>query len=163
MLEQINTFFTGIPKEAVIFLLSMLPVWELRGSIPLAIHQFGMSPLQAFFWSFLGNFTAGTLLVLFLDPLVRYFFVKIPSLKKLYDKFSEKTRIKHARKIELYAELGIFILVAVPLPGTGAWTGALASQVFRLKKIPSILSIGAGLIACGIIVLLASGAFTLFT
>jgi uncharacterized membrane protein len=161
MIDQLNEIAKGLPEELIIFFLSMLPVWELRGSIPLAMHGFNMSAFQAFLWSFLGNFTAGVILVYLLDPAVKYFVSKIPFLKNLYDRLYKKTKHKHGKKIELYAELGIFFLVALPLPGTGAWTGALASQVFRLKKLPSILSIGFGLIACGIIVLFASGALNL--
>lgn len=157
----LNEISKELPKELIVFLLSMLPVWELRGSIPLAMHGFNMSAFQAFIWSFLGNFTAGVILVYFLDPAVKYFVSRNSLLKNFYNKLYRRTKHKHSKKIELYAELGIFFLVALPLPGTGAWTGALVSQIFRLKKIPSILSIGFGLIVCGIIVLSASGAFEL--
>lgn len=143
-------------KEIFIFLISMLPIWELRGSIPLALHVYNLSPLSAFFWSFAGNFLVGILLVYLLDPIVNIVIERIKPIKKIYDYFAERVYKKHRKKVELYAELAIFFIVALPLPGTGAWTGALASRVFRLNKLWSILSIGLGLIACGIIVLALS-------
>lgn len=146
--------WTDLPAEIKIFLLSMLPVWELRGSLPLAIHVYGLSPLSAFLFSFLGNFTAGVLLIFLLDILVERIVKKVEPLFELYQRVAARTSEKHRRKIELYAELGIFLVVALPLPGTGAWTGALLSRLFRLNRLKSILSIGTGLIACGTIVLL---------
>lgn len=152
MLELIKS----VPPELVIFVLSMLPVWELRGSIPLAIHTYSMTPLSAFLWSFLGNFTAGLLLVYLLDPAVKLIVSRIPFLLRFYRKVSERASRKHSKKVELYAEMAIFFIVALPLPGTGAWTGALVSRLFRLNKFTSVLSIGLGLLACGLIVLLLS-------
>lgn len=145
-----------IQPEILIFLMSMLPVWELRGSIPVAIYKYGMTPFEAFFWAFLGNFFAGALLVLTLDWIARKIIARVEFLQRIYRKVSERTETKHREKIEKLAEVGIFVLVALPLPGTGAWTGALAATVFELKKLPSILSIGLGLIACGAIVLILS-------
>lgn len=149
-------FLNNLPPEAIIFILSMLPLWELRGSIPLGIYVLSLSPLSSFFWSVLGNFTAGVFLVYLLEPIVKYIIRNIHFLNRFYEKISEKTRKKHAKKVELYAELAIFLIVALPLPGTGAWTGALVSRLFRLNKVASILSIGFGLIVCGLIVLALS-------
>lgn len=146
----------GLPPEAAIFLLSMLPVWELRGSIPLGIHAYSLSVASAFFWSFLGNFLAGVLLVYLLDPAFKHVISKVEFLKRLYERISEKAARKHFKKVQLYAEIAIFFIVALPLPGTGAWTGALVSRIFRLSKLGSVLSIAMGLVACGIIVVLLS-------
>ena len=124
--------------------------------MPLAIHYYGLSPLTAFVFSFLGNFTAGVLLVYLLDLVVEKVVKKVTPILRLYQIVATRTSEKHRKKIEMYAELGIFIVVALPLPGTGAWTGALLSRLFRLNPFKSILSIGAGLVACGIIVLVLS-------
>lgn len=151
----------NLPPEAIIFFLSMLPVWELRGSIPLGIHAYSLSVPSAFFWSFLGNFTVGVILVYLLDPAVKYVVSKVGFLNKLYERIAEKAARKHWKKVQLYAELAIFLIVALPLPGTGAWTGALVSRIFRLNKLGSVLSIGLGLIACGLIVVIISFPFSL--
>ncbi|MCX7832147.1 MAG: small multi-drug export protein [Actinobacteria bacterium] len=154
-------FFKELPPEVVLFILSMLPLWELRGSIPLGIHAFSMTAFSSFFWSFLGNFTAGVLLVYLLEPAVKYVVTKVKFLNNFYEKVAERAKRKHAKKVELYAEMAIFIIVALPLPGTGAWTGALVSRIFRLNKKASILSIGLGLIVCGLIVLGLSSSISL--
>jgi uncharacterized membrane protein len=160
---QLANFWVNLPAELKIFVLSMLPVWELRGSLPLGIYYYGLHPASSFFFSFAGNFTAGVLLVCLLDILLERFIKKVQPLYKLYLKISSRASKKHRQKIELFAELGIFFVVALPLPGTGAWTGALLSQLFRLNRLKSIMSIGFGLLVCGIIMLALSTSARILT
>ena len=134
----------------------MLPVIELRGAIPVGVQAYGLSLPEAFVFASAGNILIGVVLVYALPFLEKRVFRRIPFLAPLFTFFAERTRRRHSRKIELYAELGLFFLVAVPLPATGAWTGALAAYLFGLKQSKAALVISAGVIAAGILVSLAT-------
>lgn len=147
-------------KLLLVFLFSMVPVSELRGTIPIAVQVYDLPLWKAAVAAIAGNSLIGVLLVYLLPwlerLLSRYFRFLIP----VFEFFSERTRRKHSKKIELYAEVGLFILVAVPLPATGAWTGALAAYIFGLDRFKSSIVITLGVITAGLIVsLLTAGIF----
>ena len=151
--------YLGLPSELVVFFTSMLPVIELRGSIPLGIAC-GMHPVDAFTVSLLGNYII-IFPILYLLPWIVKIFKKIhPLLDKWLTKFLEKTQHKHSHKMEVYGALALILLVAVPLPGTGAWTGSIVSYIFGIPKYLSFIYILLGLIIAGLIVSGISFGFT---
>ena len=126
-------------KELWTFLISMVPVIELRGGIPFALAH-GIHPVLAWILAISGNFLPLPFILLFIRPIFKWM-RKIPVFKKLVDKLEARAMDK-SDKVLKYSFWGLAIFVAIPLPGTGGWTGALVAALLdmRLKRaIPSIL------------------------
>jgi len=143
-------------------ILSILPISELRGGIPLAIAS-GINPWQAFLICTLFNILIIPLVFLFLDFIHKYLY-KIRIYKIIFDKIITRARNKFQKHAGTKWEYpALFIFVAVPLPGTGAYTGSLIAWLFNLKRRKSILAIALGVLVAGIIITLISfGIFSLF-
>ena len=138
-------------KELVIIFVAALPVFELRGSIPLALFTFGFDPLTAFLLSVVGNMIPVIPLLLFLEPVSNYL-----RRWRIGDIFFtwlfERTHRKHSAEFEKYGSIGLAIFVGIPLPATGAWTGCAAAFIFGFKFKNAFLAILAGVIIAGAIV-----------
>lgn len=148
-------------KEILTFLLAALPITELRASIPIAVGVYHLSLGTAFLLSVAGNIFITFLLLLLLDPIAVFAERRIKWLKKILNWVFERTRSKTAAKYVKYGQWALVIFVAVPLPGTGAWTGAILAYLFNLPKLRAFLLISLGVIIAGIIVsLIAAGAFS---
>jgi len=133
--------------------LSLLPVSELRGGIPVAIAQ-GVNPFLAFAVCVFANMLVAPIVFFFLE-FVHHRLLPIRFYRKTFDWFLERARKKSHKTIEKYGYLGLAIFVAIPLPMTGAYTGALAAWFFGMKPGKSIASIALGVLAAGIIVTVA--------
>lgn len=140
-------------KLLVSFLLSMLPVVELRGGIPLGL-SLGLTPMQSFLCAVIGNM----LPVPFLILLTRRVFAWMkkssrlaPVIEKLEQRGHEKGGI-----VRRYRIPGLILLVAIPLPGTGAWTGALVATLLDIRLKSAIPAIFLGVLIAGVLVLCAS-------
>lgn len=149
---KVVALLEGVPKEVSTMIIAMTPIFELRGSIPVAITVFGMNPFMAYFWSVLGNILPVIVLVFFLEKVTLFLSEKFEFWKKFFDWLFARTRKKAHKQIEKYGDWGLFFLVAIPLPITGGWTGALAAFLFGIGKIKSILVISLGIMTAGIIV-----------
>jgi len=141
----------GISPELAVFLTSMLPIIELRGALPMAIAIFHIPWFKALIISFVGNLIPVPFILWLLDPVVKLL-SKIKPFQKFFKWLFERTRRKSNRVIEKYEELGLLAFVAIPLPGTGAWTGALIAFLFGLEFKKSFLVIATGVLIAGIIV-----------
>ncbi len=149
MVEQIVNGLKGLPPEWITFIVSMLPVVELRGGIPIAF-ALGMSPLKAFLLAISGNLLPAVPLLILLEP-VSNFLRKLPVLDKFFKWLFTRTQ-KKAQLIEKYEAVGLALFVAIPLPMTGMWTGAIAASLFKIHIKYSLPAIIVGvLIAGGII------------
>lgn len=137
------------------FLLAMVPVGELRGAIPYAVAT-GMAPGLAFSVAVFGNILIVPLLFLFLE-FIHFRFLHLRYYRSAFDYFMARTRARAQRKVERYGYVGLFLLVAIPLPLTGAYTATIAAWFFGMRKWPAFLSICAGVLVAGVIVLLLSG------
>ena len=137
----------------------MLPIVELRGAIPIGTG-YGIPFWINYAICVMGNILPVPFLILFATKVLNWLtgFKKIgPFFKKILDKGEEKA--KKLGKVELF---GLFCFVAIPLPGTGAWTGSLIAATLRLKFWPSIVAISLGVMASGIIMgILSYGLFSL--
>ncbi|MEO0094839.1 MAG: small multi-drug export protein [candidate division WOR-3 bacterium] len=140
----------GFSPELTVFLTSMVPVIELRGALPVAINLFKIPWYEAFVISFIGNILPVPLILLFLKP-VTDLLCKISIFGKFFEWLFKRTR-KKSEIIEKYKELGLLIFVAIPLPGTGAWTGALLAYLMALDFKRSIIFISLGVFIAGVIV-----------
>jgi uncharacterized membrane protein len=134
-------------------LVAMTPVLEIRGAIPVGLAA-GLSPWTAYFVSVVGNMLPIPILIL-LTRRVLLWLKKYPSFRSFAEKLEAKAH-KNSEKVLKYEFWGLLILVAIPLPGTGAWTGALVASVMDLRLRSSLPAIGLGVAAAGLIVLAVS-------
>lgn len=140
---------------------SMLPVFELRAGIPIAIAG-GVNPLLAYVSCVIANLLVVPFGFLFLE-VVHYRFLHTRVYRSSFDRVMERTRRRAHKWVERYGVLGLAVLVAVPLPGTGAYTGTLAAWFFGMRKVNAFLAIAAGVLIAGAVVLtLSLGGVALF-
>jgi len=147
MIEELIA--SGFPKEAIVVIISVLPIIELRGAMPVAINLFHLPWYQALYLSIIGNMLPVPFLLLFLEALAR-FVSRIEIGRRLVDWVFQRTR-RRTVVIEKYERIGLMLFVAIPLPFTGAWTGSLAAFLLGLKFRRALLSITAGVIISGFI------------
>lgn len=137
--------------------ITALPAIELRGAIPVGI-ALGLSPLTAFLISTLANIAIIFPIFLFLDHLFKYF-----RNFGIVDRVISRVQRKTQKYVEKYGPLGLLLFVAIPLPGSGAYSGCLAAYIFGISRKQSYSAIAGGVIIAGILVTLASaGVLALF-
>ncbi len=132
------------------FIISLIPTIEMRGSIPVAITLYKLDPFIASIVGILGSFAPAPI-ILWLLPKLFPFLEKIKPFKKVI-KYLEKRSLEKGKKIEKYGLFFLSIFVAVPLPGSGAWTGTLIALFMGLPYKKSLIAIFVGLILSAIIV-----------
>jgi len=149
MLNIIINWLKDSPKEYLVMVVGALPISELRGAIPLAL-SLGMPLKQAFWLSVIGNSIPVIPALFLLEPVsnrLRRFRVWSHFFEWLFERTKKKADI-----IQKYEALGLAIFVAIPLPMTGAWTGAIAASLFKVKFRYAFFAILTGVIIAGIIV-----------
>lgn len=139
-------------NELVTFFVAALPLSELRGAIPLAMLKFGFSPYKAFAISALGNILPILPLLLGLEKISEYLSRKFYRFDKFFNWLFERTRIKHAGHFTYWGDLALLIFVAIPLPLTGAYSGAVAAFVFGIPLKRAFWSIVLGVLTAGLAV-----------
>ncbi len=139
-----------ISDEVKVFLIAMIPIFELRGAIPIGVLSYKLPLWKVFPIAVTGNMVPIFLILLFFDFITKIFF-KVKFLRKLLEAVFRRTR-KKGKVIEKYEEVGLMLFVAIPLPVTGAWTGSLAAYLFGLSFWKSILFIFFGVLISGIVV-----------
>ena len=143
-------FETMLKELAMTFFISMVPVIELRGAIPAGIAV-GLSPAVTYFVAVLGNLVP----VPFILLLIRHIFDWLRHTRKLgpiIQKLERRAHLK-GRMVKKYRVPGLILLVGIPLPGTGAWTGALVAALLDIRLRTAIPAILTGLIIAGAITL----------
>jgi uncharacterized membrane protein len=140
----------GIPQEAIIVIISALPVVELRLALPIAINVFHMAWYKAYCLAVIGNMLPVPILLLFLDSLAKVV-GRAEMGRRVVNWVFERTR-RQGKRIERYEKIGLTLFVAIPLPVTGAWTGSIAAFLLGLKFRYAFLSILVGVIIAGAIV-----------
>lgn len=141
-------------KYLATIVIGMTPIIELRGAIPIAVGAFHLSYIEAFILSFIGNIIPIYFIVKYIRPLFD-FFGRWKPLKKVIDWATNKAtkKIEESEKLQNFTALGLFLFVAIPLPGTGAWIGSLIANFLDLPPKKAIPPLIAGVLAAGIIVL----------
>lgn len=145
----VDFFQNKIPPELTIFIISMMPVLELRGGL-IAAALLKVSVLPAFGICFLGNILPIPFILLFIKKIFELM-KKTKTFRGLIEKL-EKHSAKNSEKVTKYGAWGLLILVAIPLPGTGGWTGALVAALMELPIRKSFPIIAAGVFIAGVIV-----------
>ena len=138
-----------------VILLSMLPILELRGAIPLAIGTYKFNPYIGVPLIILANFLPVPIILKLLNPGER-FLRQWKFWDNLMTKVFEHTRKKTKKSIEKWETLALIVFVAIPLPVTGAWTGSLAAYLFGLDIKKSMFYIFLGLCIAAAIVTAAT-------
>ena len=146
-----------------VFFISMLPIVELRGAIPVGAVM-GLSMVPNYLVSVFGNFLPVPFILLFIRAILNW--MKTTKRLAKIALWLEEKADKHADKVTRYATFGLFLFVAIPLPGTGAWTGSLIAALLGMKKRHALLSVFLGVLTAGLIMTLASygvvGIFNIF-
>lgn len=140
----------NVPNEILIIIISVLPIVELRGSIPLGILQFDMPWYYVTPLAVIGNLLPVPLLLLFFQTLVKYF-RRVPLGAKLINPIIRHAE-RHSASIEKYERIGLMIFVAIPLPWTGAWTASIVASLLGFNFVRAFIPITAGVIISSIIV-----------
>ena len=151
---------TVFGKLLMTFLTAMVPVVELRGAIPLGVAT-GLPPAVAAVTAMAGNMVPVPFLLLLLRRVFRLL-RGISWLGPRIDALERRAHLK-GRTVKKYRTLGLILLVAVPLPGTGAWTGALVADVLDIRMKTALPAIAAGVVIAGcIITAVTCGVVSLF-
>lgn len=157
------SFFTGtyFGKLIMTFFMSMVPVIELRGAIPVAVG-YGLDPYTAAIVAVIGNLVPVPFIIVFIRKIFEILRKYMPRMDRVISRLEKRAEEKGdvVRKSQFW---GLFILVAIPLPGTGAWTGALVAAILNMQLKRAIPPIVLGVVTAGIVVLLVTkGAFHVF-
>ena len=132
---------------------AMMPILEIRGAIPVGVAS-GLDPWLAFAVGFVGNMLPIPILILLTRKIIEW--LKKHNMLVKLTAWLENKGSKGAQKVQKYSFWGLFILVAIPLPGTGAWTGALVASLLDLRLKRALPAIAMGVAAAGLIVLLVT-------
>ena len=146
--------FRQIGDYLWVFFISMVPVIELRGAIPIGVFSLDLPLIPTYIVAILGNILPVPFLILFSKRVLTWLtgFKKIgPIFQRIIDSGQRK-----AEKLGKYELFGLLVFVAIPLPGTGAWTGSLIAALLQLRVKSSFFAISAGVVIAGIIMSLAS-------
>ena len=144
----------GLSPEITVMLLATLPIFELRGSVPVGIILFEMPVMKTALYSIIGNLIPVIPLLLLFEPVYRQL-SRFKWLDRFFEWLFQRTRRK-GKLIERLKVVGLILFVGIPLPVTGAWTGSLAAFLFRIPLWQSLPAILGGILLACIIVSLAS-------
>ena len=146
---------TDLGEMFFTMLVSMVPVIELRGGVPFGT-ALGLSAGQALVAAIIGNMLPIPFIIVYIRRIFLWMRRKSPRLNTLVDKLERKAHLK-GRKVTKYKYLGLWLFVAIPLPGTGAWTGALAAAFLDMPLRKALPSIFLGVVTAGLIMTALTG------
>ena len=152
MTDYIVNALTGADLGAyfVTLIVSMIPVIELRGAIPLGVGL-GLSHFDAMWVSMVGNMLPVPFIILFIRPIFKWMTRKSEKLGRLVTKLEARAEGKWDQ-VHKYQFFGLAVFVGIPLPGTGAWTGALSAAVLDMRLRTALPSIALGVVIAGLLV-----------
>ena len=146
-----------MPPLLLILLTAMLPIAELRGAIPIGVTK-ELPPWSVLIASVIGNMAPVPFIVLFARKVLDWLGKRSGGLARRVRWLEERAQKKGAI-LDRYRLLGLFILVAIPLPGTGAWTGSLVAAMFDMRLKVAFPIIFLGVLAAGIVMCIVSYGF----
>jgi uncharacterized membrane protein len=148
--------FSSFPSWFATFLIAMTPIGELRAAIPVALAVYKLSWFKAYFWSVFGNMIPVIFILWLFEPISKFLIRRFRIFEKFFGWLFTRTRRKHTKSFEKWGALALIIFVAIPLPMTGGWSGALAAFVFGIPMKRALLLIFLGILIAGVIVILTS-------
>jgi uncharacterized membrane protein len=162
LFAPIVEFFTWLVPYMRVALMSMLPLVEVKGAIPFGVNLLGLPPWGCFAVALVGSFLPSPIIMLFFRPIAKFLRTHGP-LKKFII-WLERRAHKKSDMIRKYSLFGLFLFVAVPLPGTGVWMGSLIATLLDLRLARALPVVFIGnvvaslcMLALGSIVLVATG------
>jgi uncharacterized membrane protein len=138
-----------IARELLVLWVAMMPVVELRGAIPLGI-SLGMSPVEAYLVALAGNLLPVPGLLLLLEPVCRSI-RRWRRLRRCVDAWLDRSRAR-GQRLQRWGAVGLALFVALPLPSTGVWSGALIASLLGLRFWHGMVALSLGAAAAGILV-----------
>ena len=149
LVDRIVDVFQGnVTKELIIFLVSMLPVLELRGGM-IAAKLLGVPLLKAFVICYIGNILPIPFILLFIRKIFQ-FLKRFSGTRKIVEKLEVRS-MRQSEKVKRWRNWGLLLFVAVPLPGTGGWTGALIAALLDIRIKTSLPIIALGVLIANLI------------
>ena len=145
-------------KFTLTVLVSMIPVVELRGGIPFGVAA-GLPVWAAFIAAVIGNLIPVPFIIVYIRRIFQWMRRHMPRLNSLVDKLERKAHLK-GQRVTKYKYLGLMLFVAIPLPGTGAWTGSLAAAFLDMPLRKAIPSVIVGVLIAGIAISIAAYGLT---
>ena len=144
----------------IVFLISMVPLIELRGAIPYGLAlagQFGLNPYMIYAIAIIGNCIPVPFILFFIKRILTWMqSCRVGLFNRVSNWVIGKAQ-KNSVKVQRFAVVGLFLFVAIPLPGTGAWTGSLVAAMLDIKKRYAFPSIFLGVLTAGILMSLITG------
>ena len=153
MAENLAQYFVGLldgklSSELIALIVSMFPILEIRGGM-IAAKIMGLGFVKAFIFCYIGNLIPIPFILLFIRRIFNWL-KRFKRVEYLIDKLEARS-IRKAGKIEKYRLWGLLIFVAIPLPGTGSWTGSLVADLFDIRIKHSLPIIALGVLIAGFI------------
>lgn len=145
-------------KYLLTAIIGMTPIIEIRGAIPIGVATFGLSYLEAFIASFIGNIIPIFFIVKYIRPLFD-FFGRWKIFRAIINWATEKAtrKIEESEKLQNFVSFGLFVFVAIPVPTTGAWVGSLIANFLNLPVKKAFGPLATGVFVAGLIVLVVTG------
>ncbi len=152
---------TSVGEFCFTMLVSMVPVVELRGGIPFGVAR-GLPVWAAYLAAVIGNILPVPFILVYIRQIFQWMRRRMPRLNSLVDRLEKKAHLK-GQTVTKYKYLGLLLFVAIPLPGTGAWTGALAAAFLDMPLRKALPSIFFGILIAGLAIsILTFGVASLF-
>lgn len=144
-------------KYIITFILGMCPIIEIRGAIPVGVGM-GLSYFEAFLIGFIGNIIPIYFIVKYIGPIFD-FLRKFKIFDKIIDWATNKAtkKIEESPRLQNFTALGLFLFVAIPIPGTGAWVGSLIANFLHVPFKKAVIPLILGVLTAGSIILIATG------
>ena len=142
---------TTMGKCLFTMLVSMLPIIELRGGLPFGV-ALGLPYYLAFPAAVIGNLIPAPFIIVYIRRVFKLMRKYMPRLNTLVDKLERKAHLKGEKMLK-YEALGLWLFVAIPLPGTGAWTGSLAAAFLDIRLKKAMPAVVLGVLTAGTIML----------
>ena len=149
LFQFLTTTTTG--KCLLTMLVSMIPIIELRGGLPFGV-ALGLPYYLAFPAAVAGNLIPAPFIIVYIRRVFELMRKYLPRLNGLVDKLEKKAHLK-GKKVQKYQYLGLWLFVAIPLPGTGAWTGSLAAAFLGMRLKKAMPAVVLGVLTAGCIML----------
>ena len=149
LFQFLTTTTTG--KCLLTMLVSMIPIIELRGGLPFGV-ALGLPYYLAFPAAVVGNLIPAPFIIVYIRRVFGLMRKYLPRLNGLVDRLEKKAHLK-GKKVQKYQYLGLWLFVAIPLPGTGAWTGSLAAAFLGMRLKKAMPAVVLGVLTAGCIML----------
>jgi len=147
-----ENFTQNIGNYLAVFFTSMIPIGELRASIPLGLGVLKIDIYSTVILSIIGNFIPAAVIIYALEPISKFLMKRFKIMDRFFTWLFNRTRRKYYKKFEKYSGFALMTFVGIPLPITGAWTGSVIAFVFGFPQKRALLDVFLGVLMAAAIV-----------